>query len=294
MTGRAIGAGIEVIGHRGARGLFPENTLEGFRSAWALGIRSFELDVGLTRDGIAVVAHDPALNPDLTRNSVGQWLDGPGPLIHALRAADLAAYDVGRIRAGSRTAALFPRQRPWDGARVPTLAAVLAAVPEARLIIEIKTDPLHPNRTAAPAEIADAVLGVVDQADAAERVVVESFDWRVQQHIRRVRPDIRLAFLTSADALPDFWWGGVMPAQHGGSTPACIAALGGAGAAWAPLHSDLTEAAVQHAHALGIVVLPWTVNRPEEIRRLIAWGVDGIISDYPDLLAAMVPEEASG
>ncbi len=294
MTAQATDTGVAVIGHRGARGLFPENTLEGFRSAWALGIRAFELDVGLTHDGVAVVAHDPALNPDLTRDGTGRWLDAPGPLIHSLTAAQLAAYDVGRIRPGSRTATLFPGQRPRDGARIPSLAEVLAALPDARLIIEIKTDPLHPNRTAAPEVVADVVLAVVDQAGAGKRVVVESFDWRVQLHIRRVRPDIGLAYLTRADAPADPWWGGVTPEASGGSTQACVAAAGGAGAAWAPQHSDLTEADVRTAHALGISVIPWTVNQPADMRRLIAWNVDGIISDYPDLLAAVAAHAASG
>lgn len=288
MTGRASGAGIAVIGHRGARGLFPENTLEGFRSAWALGVRSFELDVGLTRDGLAVVAHDPALHPDLTRDRTGRWLEEPGPLLYALSAAELSAYDVGRIRPGSRTAAQFPAQRPRDGARVPSLAAVLAAVPDARLIIEIKTNPLHPDRTAPPARTADSVLGAVQAAGAAGRVVLESFDWRVQKYIRSVCPDIRLAYLTSADAPADPWWAGVTPAQHGGSTPACVAAAGGAGTVWAPLHSDLAEADVRAAHALSLAVIPWTVNQRDDMCRLIGWGVDGLISDYPDAVAAAV------
>src|SRR3954469_2243820 len=175
MTGQQGSAGIQIIGHRGARGLFPENTLEGFCSAWERGIEAFELDVGLTRDGVPVVAHDPALNPDLARNGAGQWLRGPGPLIHALTAAELAAYDVGRLSPGSPTAGRFTGQCPRDGARMPTLAAVLAALPTARLIIEIKTDPLHPAWTAAPEAIADAVLAAVDRADAVRRVVVEAF-----------------------------------------------------------------------------------------------------------------------
>lgn len=281
-------SGFGVYGHRGARGLYPENTLEGFRGAWSLGIHAFELDVGLTADGVPVVAHDPALNPDLTRAparaSAGAWLDSCGPLLHALTIAELARYDVGRPRPGSRTAALFPLQRPRDGARVPTLAAVLAALPTARLIVEIKTDPRYPNRTAPPARIADAVLAVIDGADAAGRVVLEAFDWRVQAHIRSVRPDIRLAYLTQPDAPPDPWWAGIDLEAHGGSAPRGVAAAGGTGAIWAPAHASLTEAEAREARALGLGVIPWTVNRPDDMRRLIAWGVDGLISDYPDRL----------
>lgn len=271
---------IDVQGHRGARALFPENTVEGFLAASALGVTAFELDVALTVDGVVVVSHDPVLNPDITRDASGAWLTGAGPAIHALTWAALRGYDVGRIRPGSRLSLLFPDQVPQDGARIPTLAAVLAAVPDARFTIEVKTDPAHPDRTATPQALADATLAVIDAAGAAGRVIVEAFDWRVQRHVRRIRPDIRLAWLTTADTVRDaaLWWDG---AGIGGSVAAAVAAEGGP--VWAPDHRDLTAASVDEAHTRGLLVLPWTVNEPEDMRRLIAWGVDGLISDRPDL-----------
>src|SRR5580698_9247957 len=105
-------------GHRGARGLFPENTLEGFAAALAIGVTTFELDVAMTADGVPVVSHDAAFNPDLVRGPDGAWLAAPGPLISTLRLAELAAYDVGRMRPGSEYAAQFPGQAPHDGARI--------------------------------------------------------------------------------------------------------------------------------------------------------------------------------
>ena len=117
-------------GHRGARGFFPENTLEGFLAAWDTGLRTFELDVGMTRDGVVVVAHDPLLNMDIVRDADGHWLTTSGPAIHALTFAELSRYDVGRLRPGSDYAALYNRQTPHDGARVPTLASVLRALPD--------------------------------------------------------------------------------------------------------------------------------------------------------------------
>jgi glycerophosphoryl diester phosphodiesterase len=287
------GERIQIIGHRGARGLFPENTLEGFCAAAALGVETFELDVGLTRDGVVVVAHDPALNPDITRDPSGAWLSGPGPLLWTLPAAELAHFNVGRIRPGSRTARLFPRQRPHDGAGVPALADVLEALPAVRLIIEVKTDPFHPERTAAPDVLVDAVVAEVDHAAAAGRVTLESFDWRVQLYLQRVRPDIRLAFLTRPGADPDPWWAGVDRAHHGGSTPVAIATLA-PGSIWAPAHANLSDADVREAHALGLTVVPWTVNQTADMRRLIASGVDGIISDYPDRLRQVGSDMASG
>jgi glycerophosphoryl diester phosphodiesterase len=293
--GELPGKHIEIIGHRGARGLFPENTREGFSATAVLGVHAFELDVGLTRDGVVVVAHDPALNPDITRDPSGVWLPGPGPLLWKLTAAELGRYDVGRIRPGSRTARLFPDQKPQDGSRVPSLAAVLADLPAARFIIEIKTDPVHPDWTAAPDLLVDAVLADIDRAAAAARVVLESFDWRVQLYLQRIRPDIRLAFLTRLDADPEPWWAGASreKSTHGSSTPAVIATVA-PGSIWAPAYSNLTDADVREAHALGLTVVPWTANETTDVRHLVACGVDGIISDYPDRLMQIVSDMASG
>lgn len=276
---------IDIQGHRGARALFPENTLEGFVAAAALGVDAFELDVGMTADGVVVVSHDPALNPDITRDASGAWIAGRRPTIHSLTYAALCGYDVGRIRRGSRTAFLFLGQVPRDGSRIPALAAVLAALPAAQFTIEVKTDPAHPGWTEAPDVLADATLAVIDAAGAAARVVVELFDWRVQRHIRKTRRDIRLAWLTSAATVRNapLWWDGV---TAGGSVPERVAAEGGP--VWAPDHRDLTAARIREAHALGLSALTWTVNRPADMRRLIGWGVNGLISDRPDLALACV------
>jgi glycerophosphoryl diester phosphodiesterase len=271
---------IDIQGHRGARALFPENTLEGFIAAAALGVKAFELDVAMTADGVVVVSHDPALNPDITRDASGAWLSERGPTIYSLTRAALSGYDVGRIRPGSRTANLFPDQTPNDGARVPTLADVLKALPDARFTIEVKTNPEHPDWTATPQALTDATLAIIDGARAASRIILESFDWRVQRHVRRARPDIRLAWLTSATTVRNaaLWWDGATPTK---SVATSVAAEGGP--IWAPDHTGLSQSEIEEAHALGLAVLPWTVNQPDDMRRLIDWGVDGLISDRPDL-----------
>jgi glycerophosphoryl diester phosphodiesterase len=274
---------LDIQGHRGARALFPENTLEGFLAAAELGVTAFELDVGLTADGVLVVTHDLALNPDIVRDASGAWLSERGPTNHSLTYADLSRYDVGRLRPGSRLAASFPDQQPYDGAHIPTLAAILAAMPNARFTIEVKSHPAHPEQTASPQALADATLAVIDAAGAVERVMVEAFDWRVQRHIRPRRPDIRLAWLTNAETVRHaaLWWDAATPP----SVPAAVAAEGGP--VWAPGFETLTEAAIQEARALGLSILPWTVNQLADMRRLIDWGVDGLISDRPDLALAL-------
>jgi glycerophosphoryl diester phosphodiesterase len=271
-----------VAGHRGARGLYPENTLAGFVGALALGVGALELDVALTADGVVVVSHDPALNPDITRDAAGAWLDGPAPLIRSLSAADLAAYDVGRLRPGSSYAALFPRQSPRDGERIPHLAEVFRLCNDMDFIIELKTFPGDPGRSASGAELAQAAVAVADAAGVTSRITVEAFDWRGPRHLRRARPEVRLAWLTRAETVRDaaLWWDGPHPADFGGSVPRVVAAEGGP--IWTPDHTDLTQDQVDEAHALGLAVIPWTVNEPREMARLIGWGVDGLVTDRPD------------
>lgn len=285
---------IELWGHRGARGLFPENTIEGIEAALALGLDGVEIDIALTADGVPVLSHEPSLYPDLVRGPDGRWIDAPAPLIRDLRAGALASFDVGRLRPGSPTDTRFPRQAPVDGARMPRLDTVLAL--GARCVVELKTFPDRPDDTAKPEAMAEAVASVVDGAGAGARVVVESFDWRGPRHLRRTRPDLAFAWLTRAEtelAAP-LWWDGPSPGDFGGSVPRAVAAEGTPEGkprdAWAPEYPTLTRARVEEAHALGLRVLTWTVNDPADIARVIAWGVDGLITDRPDIARRIMAE----
>jgi glycerophosphoryl diester phosphodiesterase len=274
---------VDLQGHRGARGLFPENTLEGFRATLGIGVDAFELDVGLTADGIAVVHHDLALNPDVARDPSGCWLTPPTPPLCALDFRALSRFDVGRLRPGCSYAATFPDQVPVDGARIPRLADVLRVDPTVRFTLELKTDPRCPGRSADPAALADATMAEVDAAGVLSRVTLESFDWRCLHHLRRTRPEVPLAWLTSSETVRDaaLWWNGPQPADFAGSVPRVVAAQGGL--VWAPAHADLTEDLIREALDLGLKVLPWTVNEAAAMQRLIEWGVDGLITDRPDV-----------
>jgi glycerophosphoryl diester phosphodiesterase len=279
----AMGHRIELHGHRGARGLLPENTMVGFAGALRIGVDALELDVGVTADAVVVVTHDPRLNPDLTRDRNGNWLSAPTPAIRSLRAAALSDYDVGRIRPGSTYAAEYPDQAPQDGSRIPRLAEVLRIDPVVRFTIELKSWPLHPELTMSGAEMAEAVVDVVKSSGASDRSIVQSFDWRGPRHLRRTRPGVQVSWLTSAATLmaARAWWDGPDPSDFGGSVPRAVAAEGGP--MWGPDFRDLTEDSLAEAHALGLKVVPWTVNRPQDMHRLIRWGVDGLITDRPDL-----------
>jgi glycerophosphoryl diester phosphodiesterase len=281
---------FDLQGHRGARGLFPENTLAGFAGALAIGVDTLELDVAMTADDVVVVTHDPTLNPDITRTADGAWLAQRGPRIRSVLAAELARYDVGRIRPGSAYAGLCPEQVPHDGAGIPTLADVLRIDAAVRFNIELKTFPSGGGLAVDGAALADAVVAVADACGVGSRITVQSFDWRGPRHLCRTRPDIRVAWLTRSAIRSEAraWWDGPDPSDHGGSILRAVAAEGGP--VWGPDYLDLTENALAEAHALGLLVVPWTMNRPEDMRRLIRWGVDGLITDRPDLARVALAE----
>src|SRR5574340_190177 len=178
--------GFDLQGHRGARGLVPENTIPGFMQALAIGVATLELDVGVTRDGVVVIHHDRSLNADLARGPDGEWIRAPGPRIHELSFIELQRYDVGRIRPGSEYAERFAQQRPIDGARVPRLSELFAkARGEVRFNIELKIDPQAPHDTLAPEPFARALIDEVRKAGMQSRSTLQSFDWRPLKVVER-------------------------------------------------------------------------------------------------------------
>ena len=279
---------FELHGHRGARGLWPENTLPGFTGALALGVTAMEMDVALTADAVAVLNHDPVLDPALTRGPDGAWVEPPGPGLRELAYAELLAFDLGRIRPGSAQAAAFPEQRALDGVPIPRLEDVVRLEPQAMLAIELKTFPDHPGWTVTPEAMADAVLAVLDRAGATARARIISFDWRGLRYLRRIRPGLSLGFLTDAGSVASarLWWDGPSPGDFGGSVPRAVAAEGGT--VWGPDFTALTQAEVAEAAALGVLVNPWTVNNSDDMARLIGWGVGALTTDYPDRAMAVM------
>lgn len=294
-------ATFDLQGHRGARGLRPENTLAGFAHALEIGVTTLELDVGVTRDGVVVVSHDRLLNPDHTRDAAGKFLETAGPAIVDLAYAELQRYDVGRIKPGSAYAAAFPEQQPVDGERIPRLVDVFALASsrgnsEVRFNVETKLDPMRPEQALSPLAFARALAAAIRDAGMASRATVQSFDWRTLRLLQQLAPEIELVALT--DQQPDEdtvevgkpgaspWLGELDVDDYGGSVPKLVHALGAR--TWSPHALDLTPGAIIEAHSLGLDVVPWTVNDPKDMERAIAAGVDGLITDYPDRLRALL------
>lgn len=292
----AASQAIDIQGHRGARGLAPENTLPAFARALAIGVTTLELDCAVTKDGVVVVSHDPAFNPDITRGPDGKWLQGAGPAIWSLDYPDTQRYDVGRINPASAYAKRWPEQQPLDGTRVPRLADLFALVQKSgnetvRFNIETKVSPLSPGETTTPENFARKLIAAIRAGGMESRAAIQSFDWRTLQVVQKEAPGIPTVYLTVEKGFMDSiqrdkgaspWTAGFHVSRHGGSIPRMVKAAGGA--VWSPYYAETTRDQVKEAQSLGLKVVVWTVNSPADMRRMIEWGVDGILSDRPDLL----------
>ncbi len=293
---------LDLQGHRGARGLLPENTLPAFARALSIGVTTLELDTAVTKDGVVVVSHDATLNPDITRGHDGQWLSRSNIAIHSLTFAQLLQYDVGRIRPQTAYAQRFSAQQPLDDVRLPQLAEVFALARRAgnntvRFNIETKISPEQPRQTPAPETFARALIALVRAEKLESRVTIQSFDWRTLQVVQQEAPQIATVYLTAQQSWLDNirardtaspWTAGFHVSRHAGSVPRMIKAAGGT--VWSPYFGDITRETVREAQQAGLKVVVWTVNEPLDITRMIDFGVDGIISDYPDRLRRIAAE----
>ncbi|MSO76654.1 MAG: glycerophosphodiester phosphodiesterase [Alphaproteobacteria bacterium] len=297
MVAAGAALAFDLQGHRGARALMPENTLPAFQRALAIGVTTLELDVGMTKDGVLVIHHDRRLNPDMTRGPDGEWLLPPTPLLGSLTLAELKAYDVGTMKPGIAYARQFSNQVAVPGTRVPSLAELFQFVRRSgnetvRFNIETKLSPLAPDETPEPGTFARALVAALREHGMANRATVQSFDWRTLKVVQTVAPFIPTVYLTiesganptvrRGDPKPSPWTGDFQVSDFGGSVPGMIRAAGGR--VWSPFHRDPSDEALREAKALGLAVVVWTVNDPADMAKLIQRGVDGIISDRPDLV----------
>lgn len=293
---------FDIEAHRGGRALMPENTLASFANALSMGVDTLELDIGVTADGALVVSHERGLNPDLARGPDGAYVAAPGILFVRLPLAEVKKYDVGRIRPDSAYAKQFPDQHAVPGTPIPTLSEVFALARKSgnahvRFNIETKIDPNHPDESPEPQRFATLLLDLAAAEKFEDRIMVQSFDWRTLQIVQQRAPAIPTVYLTlqkgsaptvALDRATE-WTAGFDPAGHGGSLPRTIRDAGGA--IWSPYFGDVTPELIAESHGLGLKVVVWTVNRKDDIARLIDAGVDGIISDRPDLLREVAGEK---
>lgn len=285
-----------VIGHRGAAGLMPENTLAAFQKAIELKTDAVELDVQLSRDGELVIHHNYWLNPDITRTSDGSWLK-ERVFIKDVSLSELKTYDVGRLRSRSIYSLRYPDQQAIDGERIPTLQEVISLFKQSsrkkkpQLWVEIKTSPLPSDHSSSPQAVGDALFSLLKKEKITKQVKILSFDWRSLYHAQQIAPDIPTFYLTRIGGIRN-----IQPGQPGpnpytapievddfeGSIPLAIKA--GGGSAWAPHHREVSIKQVKEAHRLGLQVYVWSPDGAGRMRRLIEKGVDGIITNHPEVL----------
>ncbi len=296
----ADGRSFDLQGHRGARGLAPENTMTAFRKAASLGVDTLETDLAVTRDGVVVLSHDSSLNPSIVRGADGEWLAAEGPPIHSLPLSELRRFDIGRLDPDSRYAKQWPEQHPADGERFPTLREFLEAFSGSgrngspiRFNLETKLTPTSGGTTPDPATFARGVGATVREAKMSDRVTIQSFDWRTLIEIKRLAPELQTSCLTIRTANNDNvmpgpdgaspWLAGLKPDEHGASVPRLVKAAGCS--TWSVFWRNVDTENLAEAHGLGLKVVPWTVNDIDQMVRLIELGVDGLITDYPDRAA---------
>ncbi len=298
-------ADVQIIGHRGVAGLMPENTLSGFKKAMEIGVDAIELDVHLTSDKVVVVTHDYRLNPAITRDSQGNWIKNR-PLIKDLTLSEVQSYDVGKLNRRTKSAEKHRKRENAEGERIPTLRDVIRLVKSTNettdLFIEIKTTPLKPDESSSPEVLARAIAKILEEERFVDRARIISFDWRGLGYLKKMMPKIHTAHVTRTKkgrdtiqkkgAGPSPWMAG-FDIDDFDSIPQAIKAAGGE--CWASDYKHaqghgqgMTSRLVREAHGLGLEVFVWTVNNESDMKRMIKTGVDGIITDRPDILRSVV------
>ena len=301
---------IDVQGHRGARGLRPENTLTGFDLAMDLGVTTIELDLAVTKDRQVIVTHNPYIYGKICCNSDGSSLAadslGRGLLVKDLTLAEIRQFDCGRLNPDT---ARFPEPPRINipGEKMPTLNEVFSLVKakgsNVYLNIEMKIDPRY-DVTIPEIEFVKTVVDVIQSSGMKDRVNLQSFNWRSLEIVKKIDPEIRTAgllgsstFLPIHDSIPSPWLNGIDFDTAGGSALDILnqarAYIDIFSPSWrlvVPEDSLYLNSSVNEIQESGFPVIPWTVNRQDEMKTLIQLGVAGIITDYPDSLKMLLDE----
>ena len=263
-------------GHRGCRGLMPENTIPAMITALGLGVTTLELDVVVTKDKQLVVSHEPFFNHEIATKQNGKLVteaEEKNLNIYQMSYAEVKKFDV-----GMRPHPRFPQQKKIRAYK-PLLRELFDTVahymtmsrrPHPYFNIETKCLPVgdnlyHPK----PDEFIELLMAVIKEKELEDHVIIQSFDFRTLQYLHQHYPKIKTAML-----IEDFDKRGIEKQ---------IEALGFVPTVYSPAYSLINETLINYCHERKIKIIPWTVNTKEEVERLKKMGVDGIISDYPNL-----------
>ncbi|MEV0677079.1 glycerophosphodiester phosphodiesterase family protein [Actinosynnema sp. NPDC050436] len=292
---------FDLQAHRGGIGLTVESTLAAFGKALETGVTTLELDVQITRDGREVITHDRRTNPARCSDTAPATPDDPAFPYVGKYVKDLTFAQVRTLDCGSRAHPGFPGQATSPGARMPTLAELFALARryrawDVRFNIETKVEAAAPHETAPREQFVEVTAREIRRSGFSRNVTIQSFDWGTLMLWRTKEPHLPLVALTQPEFLRPGspWLGGLRLEDFGGSVVRAVKSFGAS--ALSPVHGNpqngkigdpdyvpfTTKALVQEAHRHHLKVVPWTVDDPATVHKLVDDGVDGIITDYPD------------
>lgn len=307
-SAKTVASGFDLQAHRGGRDLWPEDTLPAFAHSLELGVTTLEMDVQLTKDGRLVVSHNPKLEPILAKDANGNYVTKENkPDMRTMTLKQIKTYDVGAINPAEKEyyAEHALTQKAIPGTRIATLEEVFELVNaygNSTVLFNIETksyaaenDPDFQNNPC-PEEFVRKLLSVIKKYNMQDRVTIQSFDWRTLQETRRLDKEMTTVALTrrgyyTYDGQPGCspWMGGIDIDDYNGDY--VLAAHAIFADVISPRQDMVDAASVAQAHKLGMKMIPWTVNKKEDMIRLIDLGVDGIISDRPDILRQVLLEK---
>lgn len=278
---RSSSAIFDFEAHRGGRGLMPENTIPAMRNAVDMPkVRTLEMDVHITKDGKVVVSHDPYFNANITTTPDGKFItaqEGQKLILYQMNYDDIRKYDV-----GMKPYPDFARQKKIPAGKPLLSDLVDAAEGEAKAKgrsiyynIEIKSKKTTDNtHHPVPEVFVEKLLAVLTQKNILGRTVIQSFDVRPLQVLHEKYPSVKTSFLVDKDG--------------GSKVNEQLEKLGFTPTVYSPVYTVVNKEVVDACHRQNMLIVPWTVNTKEEIQRLVDLGIDGVISDYPDLFENIV------
>jgi glycerophosphoryl diester phosphodiesterase len=292
---------FDLQAHRGGAALTSENTLAAFSRALDLGVTTLELDAQVTRDGAVVVAHDNRVDPDICRDTTPA---APSDDLYPYSGKPFRLLTLAQVRTldcGYQPSPDHPEQRAVPGAKVPELREVAQLLRERRaddvgLNVEIKVQADDLGLTVPRDEYAAKVWAVLVEAGLTDRATIQSFDWASLRAVHRIAPDARLVALVSPERLElgkegaSPWLGGIDIDAVDGDVVRAATRVPGVVALSPRADLPVDAALLRSAHAAGLAVVPWTVDDEDDMGRLVDLGVDGLITNRPDLLRTVLAE----
>ena len=284
---------IKIYGHRGARGDLPENTLESFKYLFDNAINAYETDILISKDLIPVITHDFRLDPSLTKDKEGNWIKDENIKIFDLTYDEISKFDVGSLNKLTRYGRRFVNQKSLENQKIPKLSELLElssknVLQNLLINLEIKSTPDEKNLTPDPKDLVQIVLNEINNSNLKDKIIISSFDWRILREIKKQSPEIPRAYLTfqqekgmkiKKTIYSKSPWIDHIPLTIVYDLPKIIKELGGS--AWHPYYKDINKKAVKDAHDNNLPVNVWTVNDEDDMLKMIEYGVDGIMTDYP-------------